>query len=160
MDYNPIATPSNGTLSNMLTSLRVCATISVVEDEELETDEQFSMFLLPASPDNCATFSPNQTIVTILDDSELIMLTEYISRYLYLYTCISIFIPPSSPSIIYFLITPLPSLVRFLLSAVCLPKFSILITAHCKLLYASAISCISIGDSHPIVCIIPYYDQM
>ena len=158
MDYNPIATPSNGTLSNMLTSLRVCATISVVEDEELETDEQFSVFLLPASPDNCATFSPNQTTVTILDDSELIMLTEYISMYLHVYACS--YVPALSPS--YFILAPLPGQIPTILLCftIILIRFSVAITAHYKLLYGSAISCISIGDSHPIVCIIPYYNQM
>ena len=152
MDYNPIATPSNGTLSNMLTSLRVCATISVVEDEELETDEQFSMFLLPASPDNCATFSPNQTTVTILDDSELIMLTEYISMYLHVYACS--YVPVLSPS--HFISAPLPGQIpTILLCFTILIRFSVAITAHYKLLYGSAISCISIYRGQSSYCV--YY---
>ena len=95
MDYSPTAMPSNGTLSNTLTGLRACATISVVEDEEMSSS-LCSFYQHPQTTVPHLALH-NQAASPVMDDSTLILIYIAVSIYLQVqshnsyYTYISLF---------------------------------------------------------------------
>ena len=69
-DYSPTPSPSSLILSNTLLPPRVCSTVVIVNDRDVEGSERFRVQLQPVSFTGNFIFAQDSATVTIIDDGQ------------------------------------------------------------------------------------------
>ena len=69
-DYSPTPSPSSLTLTSTLMPPRVCSTVAIVNDRDVEGSERFRVQLQPVSFTGNFVFAQDDVTVTIIDDGQ------------------------------------------------------------------------------------------